>query len=176
MKSTVPTPEFLRALGQAVLDFGFMENTLRTLVLVVSRSREAAAALVPPGNAVSQNLDLLDRICQVRIDPRSYKDWSDLIEDLRCLYVERNRIFHGMFFVDEGSLILAKSKKGKRGNRDHFSQVAFDPISLEVTLNRLNARRRQIYDFIDDYASSDEGPSHSTSQEFFPSLRIRNDA
>lgn len=153
-----------------------MENTLRALLLAVSFSHETASALVPPGNAASQNLDLLVRICRVRVQPESYKNWSEMIEDLRCLYAERSRIFHGIFYVDKGSVILAKSKRGKKGNIDQFLAAEFDPRSLESTLDRLNARRRQIYDFIDDYASSDEGPPHSPSQESFPSLRIRDDA
>jgi hypothetical protein len=172
MNQTTHAPEFLQVLGRAVLDFGFMENTLRTLLIVVSRTEEAGSALVPPGNTVSQNLELLQRVCHLRIEPGPLEEWTSLIEDLRSLYAERNRIFHGIFYVQQDTLVLAKTKKGKSGAKDQRSEVAFDPASLDIAIQRLNTRRRQILDFLDDYASNDRGPPCEPSQDQFPSLRI----
>jgi len=49
----------LSTLSQAVLDFGFMESLLHTIIIDLSRKDTLAKALVPPGNSVSTNLELL---------------------------------------------------------------------------------------------------------------------
>jgi hypothetical protein len=173
MRQTQITSDLVNALGQTVLDFGFMESAIRTMIIVLSRERNLAKALVPSSNGVSENLDLLHRLCHHRISPEALDDWYDAIKDIRSLFVERNKIFHGMFFEREERLFLAKVRKGNRGSPDEWTKNEFDPSSVRKILQQLGDRRRQLMDFADDYSSNDDGPPHSPSQKSYPSLSVK---
>ena len=80
MHQSQVTPEFLRTLGQAVLDFGFMESAIHNVVIVLSRESGLAKALVPSANRVSQNLDLLRRLCRYRVDAQVLDPWLEAID------------------------------------------------------------------------------------------------
>ncbi len=156
-----------------MLDFGFMESAIRTMIIVLSREHNLAKALVPSSNGVSENLDLLRRLCHHRVSPGALDAWFDAIEDIHRLFIERNKIFHGMFFEHEERLFLAKVRKGKRGSPDEWTQNEFDTSSVREILQQLGDRRRQLMDFADDYSSNDDGPPHSPSQNAHPSLSVK---
>ena len=107
----------LCTLGRAVMDFGFMESKIRNIIIVLSRSPAVAQALVLPGDAVSKNLEILARLCQTRVHPGALDHWLAAVEDIKSLFEERNRIFHGMFYEHQNKLRLAKIKRGKKGRR-----------------------------------------------------------
>ncbi len=172
MNSNKVTPELLNSLGQAVMDFGFMESALRTVLLALSRDVELSKVLVPAGNSVSQNLELLMRMCRFRVHPQALGNWLEAIEDIRELFVERNRIFHGMFYQYDAKLFLAKTKKGKNGSQDVWLENEFDPNSVNAILVRLGNRRRQLMDFVDDFSRDVNGPQHAASQDAHASLTI----
>lgn len=172
MKQSQISPEFLQSLGQAVLDFGFMESAIRSALITLSREQKLARVLVPAGNAVSENLELLTRLCHLKIHPTVLDDWLNAIADIKNLFVERNQIFHGMFFEDDDTLFIGKVKKGKKGAEDLWLQLAVDPTSVKTILERLANRRRQLMDFLDDFSQSEEGSPHLPSQDAFPYLTI----
>lgn len=172
MKTSMVTPEFAQNLGHAVLDFGAMESIIRTTVLVLSRDTLLAKALVPSTNAVSQNLELLRRLCHARVSPSALESWLAAIDDIQELFKERNKVFHGMFYEHEENLHSSKVKRGKRGAPDEWFTEVFDTGQMPHILDRLNSRRRQLMDFIDDYGNSDDGPAHAPSQESHPSLAV----
>jgi len=174
MNKSQITPAFLQALGQVVLDFGFMELAIRTVIIVLSREHGLAKALVPSGNGVSENLELLRRLCHHRVQPQSLGPWLAAIEDTQTLFVERNRIFHGAFFENEAKLLLAKVRKGKRGAPDKWMESEFEPVDLKKVLKRLEERRRQLMDFVDDFSSSEDRTSHAPSQNAHPVLSIKD--
>lgn len=167
------SPDFLKTLGQSVLDFGFMEYAIRTVIITLSREHKLSKALVPSTNGVSENLDLLRRLCHLRIHPEALDNWLNAIEEIQNLFVERNRIFHGIFFEHDDNLFLAKVRKGKRGAADEWVQNKFDADFVREILERLSERRRQLFDFIDDYSLSEDGPPHLPSQDKYPSLTIK---
>lgn len=173
MRQTQITPDLVNALGQAVLDFGFMESAIRTMIILLSREESLTKALVPSSNGVSENLDLLRRLCHHRVSPEALDAWFDAIEDIRRLFVERNKIFHGMFFEHEEKLFLAKVRKGKRSSPDEWTQNEFCPSVVRDILQQLGNRRRQLIDFADDYSSNDDGRPHPPSQKAYPSLSIK---
>ena len=164
---------FTAKLGQAVLNFGFMESIIRSVLITLSRSPDLAKAFTLPKNSVSQNLELLARLCRSRVDEQYVENWITAIQETQSLFEERNYIFHGMFFENEEQIFLAKMKKGKRGMADEWVSKTYDVSKLELVLIRLSERRRQFMDFLDDYSSSDFGPSHTPSQTSHPSLHIK---
>ncbi|MDB5977301.1 MAG: hypothetical protein JWR07_4061 [Nevskia sp.] len=166
------TPELLSTLGQAVMDFGFMESVVRTAITTLARHTTVAKALVLPGDAISRNLEVLARLCQARVHPSAQGDWLAAVDDIKTLYEERNRIFHGMFYEHENKLWLSKTKRSKRGQADQHHRIEVEIQMIQALLRRLHDRRRQFMDFIDDYGQGDDGPAHAPSQETHPSLRI----
>jgi hypothetical protein len=172
-KLKLESPEFLQGLGQLVVDFGFMERAVRMVIGVLARDHELTRTLVPPGNTVSQNLELLRRICVHQVKGKeALGHWISAINDLKSIFEERNKMFHGMFFEDEDKarLLLFRIRKGKGERKDQPSDIEIEDNFIPTLHKRLHDRRRQLMDFCDDYCSSDEGPAHSPSQDVYPSL------
>ncbi|WP_139332555.1 hypothetical protein [Aquipseudomonas alcaligenes] len=172
MKVTTSSPEFLHALGQLVVDFGFMERAIRSSIIILVRDAEVARALVPPTNAVSQNLDLLRRACLIKVKEPGLDTWLEAIDDLKLLFEERNRIFHGMFYEDNDRVILSRIVKRGRGKPDEVITFEYEPEKLVELHRRINSRRRQLMDFADDYYDSENGPANRpmASQDDHPFL------
>jgi len=170
MQRKLNSPEFLRSLGQLVVDFGFMERAIRSVIAVLARDHELARALVPPGNTVSQNLDLLRRIVIQKVKGEALDHWISAVDDLRSIFEERNKIFHGMFYEKDDCVLLSRVKKGRGTRADEVTDLEIDDDFIPVLHKRLSDRRRQLMDFCDDYYSSEEGPAHCPSQEAYPSL------
>ncbi len=172
MLRKLSSPEFLTALGKLVVDFGFMESCIRTTIVILTRDGKLASILVPPSNTVSQNLDLLHRVCTFKVKGEAITHWGDAITELRQLFDERNRIFHGYFFEENSQIFLARSIKGKRGGKDIWKDIEIDDQALVLLGDKLNTRRRQLMDFIDDYREDEKGKNTPVppSQDKFPSL------
>lgn len=170
MHRKLESPEFLQGLGRLVVDFGFMETALRNVIIVLARDHHLAKALVPPGNTVSQNLELLRRICTHKVREEALTHWLGAIDDLRLLFEERNKIFHGMFYEEADQLVLSRVRKGKGQRADLPTDFEIEDEFVSALHERLNNRRRQLMDFCDDYRSSEEGPAHPPSQDAHPSL------
>jgi len=170
MHRKLESPEFLQGLGRLVVDFGFMESALRSVIIVLARDHHLAKALVPPGNTVSQNLELLRRICTHKVREEALPNWLGAIDDLRLLFEERNKIFHGLFYEDADRLVLSRVRKGKGQRADLPTDFEVEDDFVPALHERLNNRRRQLMDFCDDYHSSEDGPAHPPSQDTHPSL------
>lgn len=165
------TPEIRESLGQAVLDFGFMEHLIAGLIKFLSREEPMVSAVVLPGKNVTEYLDILKSLCKARIDAAAFPDWQEAIDDVKNLFAARNTIFHSMVFETSEKILMIKGKRKKPQTGSHL--VEFDPNFLADTLLRLAARRRQFLDFMDDFRESDDGPMHGATQDLFPSLRIK---
>jgi hypothetical protein len=161
---------FLQGLGQLVVDFGFMESAIRTVITVLARDHSLTKALVPPGNAVSHNLELLRRIAIQKVNGEALEHWLSAVDDLKSIFEDRNRIFHGMFYEDDDCLLLSRVRKGKRTRSDEVTDFEIEDDFIPLLHKRLNDRRRQLMDFCDDYLASEEGPAHHPSQDTHPSL------
>jgi hypothetical protein len=170
------TPYFLTSLGQAVLDFGFMETVIRSVLIVLSREQDLAKVLIPPGNTVSTNLELLSRLSNLKAYPTAIIDWQDAIDDIKTLFADRNKIFHGMFYEHSETLFVAKTQKGRRGTKDMWLETEFDPNSIKDILTRLSNRRRQLMDFIDDFYFPDDRLPRPSSQDVYPNLTVNTAA
>jgi hypothetical protein len=125
---------------------------------------------------VSQNLELLRRLCRSRVHASVLSIWFEAIDEIHFLYEERNRIFHGMFFEDQEKLLLVRVRKGKNGKSDQYGQVEIDDYFVPDLLARLSSRRRQFHDFLGDYATNDAGPAHTPSQDIHPSLCVNGNS
>jgi hypothetical protein len=163
--------EVRASLGQAVLDFGFMEHLIVGLIKFLSQNEPIASAIIPPGKTTTEYLEILKRLCAVRIDPEALQDWYDAIEDIRKLFDDRNTIFHSMIFETSEKILMIKGKKRKGATQSNL--IEFDPAFVTKTLSRLEARRRQFMDFFDDFRESDDGAGREATQDLFPSLRIK---
>lgn len=171
MRRQLDSPEFLSALGRLVLDFGFIETTLSMVIWILTRDMRLAQALVPPSDSVSQNLELLQRLCGLKVNASVLPYWADAVSELRELFNERNRIFHGVL-VEEEKVVLQRLLKGKRGEQDYFHDTEIDDQYLIALQDKLNDRRRQLIDFVDDYREDEQGknPPIPASQSKFSSL------
>jgi hypothetical protein len=171
-KRRIDEPEFLQGLGQLVIDFGFMENAIEMVIAVLAKDQELGKAFIPPGNTFSQNIDLLRRICNYRIKSENALDgWMDAINDLKSLFDERNRIFHGMLDERYGRIQLVRGKKSKGKQKDRMVVVEIEDGLISSLHKKLSNRRRQLMDFWDDYYSHDEDyPPAAPSQNAYPSL------
>jgi hypothetical protein len=172
MLRKISSTEFLTALAKLVIDFGFMETCIRSVIVTLARDGKLAFALIPPSNTVSQNLDLLHRLCGLKVQGEAITHWSEAIAELRQLFDERNRIFHGHFFEENEQIFLARSIKGKRGGEDTYKDIEIDDHDLILLGKKLNDRRRQLMDFVTDYREDEKGknPPVPPSQYSFPSL------
>ncbi|WP_374087577.1 hypothetical protein [Methylomicrobium lacus] len=170
MHRKLESPKFLQGLGQLVVDFGFMERAVRSVIIVMARDHHLAKALVPPGNTVSQNLELLRRICIHKVQEEALAHWLAAIDDLKSIFEERNKIFHGMFYAEEHRVLLSRVSKGKRQLTDRLTDIEIEDDFITALHKRLNDRRRQLMDFCDDYYSDETGPAHQSSQDAHPSL------
>lgn len=149
MLRKLDSPEFLSLLGKLVLGFGSMELTVSTTILIISSDGDGklAGALVPPSNSISQNLDLLQRVCLISVSEAALPHWIDAISDLRELFTERNRIYHGDFVEQGNDAILQRILKGKNGKEDYYHDVAIDDQFLIALESRLSNRYQQLRDF-----------------------------
>jgi hypothetical protein len=170
MRRKLDSSTFLQGLGQLVVGFGFMETAIRSTIILLARDLVVAKALVPAGNSVTQNLELLRRVAIQKVSGAALDHWLSAIDDLKALFEERNRIFHGMFYEDEGCLLLSRLKKGRGARFDEVANLEIEDEFIPLIHQRLNDRRRQFMDFCDDYHASEEGPAHPPSQGAHPSL------
>ena len=153
-----------------MLDYGFMESAIRSVIITLSRDHNLGHALVPPGASVSHNLDILRRVSLHKTQGNALDEWLSLVDDLSGLFEERNRIFHGLLYEANEQLIASRLKKGNKSRGDHrLEQIIADEHMLSLH-KRLCDRRRQMMDFVDDFRSSEEGDIHGASQDVFPSL------
>lgn len=147
MLRKLDSPEFLCLLGKLVLNFSSMEASIHTVIMYVSREGRLANALVPPNNSVSQNLDLLQRVCTLNVTEAALPHWISAISDLRELFNERNRIFHGVLVEEENKVILQRTLKGKMGKDDYYHDTTIDDQFLISLESRLSNRSQQLKDF-----------------------------
>lgn len=170
MHYKLESSSFIQGLGQLVVDFGFMEAAIRATIIALVRDSVAARALVPPGNSVSHNLELLRRVVMQKVSGAALENWFSAIDDLKSLFEERNRIFHGMFYEDEGCLLLSRLKKGRGARIDEVTDIEVKDDFVLLIHKRLNDRRRQFMDFCDDCRAGEEGPPRPPSQDTHPPL------
>ena len=147
MLKKLDSPEFLSLLGRLVLGFGSMESIVSVTILILSRDGKLANALVPPSNSILQNLDLLQRVCLLNVAEAARPHWIDAISDLRNLFTERNRLYHGDIVEQENEVILQRTLKGKNGKDDYYHDVEIDDQFLIDLENRLSNRKQQLRDF-----------------------------
>lgn len=170
MSSNLESPEFLQGLGQLVLDFGFMESALEITIATLCRNQKLGRALTPPSNSVSQNLELIQRLCLLRVEQPAQEPWFDIVSDLRILFDERNRLFHGSYYETDKKFVLYRLKKGKRGEEDKIVDTHMNVPHLHSIHERMSTRRRQLMDFVDDYLISGKNTPGPASQSEHPSL------
>lgn len=150
-----------------------MESALSMAIWVLARDTKLAQALVPPSNTASQKLELLQRLCVLKVKGDALSYWTDAVSELRELFNERNRIFHGVLIEEEEEkVLLQRLLRGKRGEKDYFHDMEVDDQYLVSLEDRLSDRRRQLMDFVGDYYEDehDKNPPIPASQNKFPSL------
>ena len=91
------SPEFQQQLGQLVLNAGFIESSIRSVILTLCKPNSKQASLfLLPQTSMSNKIELLRRVVIAEINESNQKDWFDLIKDITELFQFRNQIFHSM--------------------------------------------------------------------------------
>lgn len=164
--------EFFLRLGKLVVEFGRMERYIRFTIILMIEDDDLGKTIVPPSNMVSQNIELLKRICNQKIKPTALKNWESTIKSLESLFEERNKIFHGTFYsLNNNPITLARHKKSKRPKPDTVITHEYSLDKLDEIYNNLYAHSRQLLDFSDDYFDSKELKKLSNpSQKIHPQL------
>jgi hypothetical protein len=164
-------------LGRVVANAGALEHMVSGCILCIAQylGKEAgrvAVSLLVPGLSMSQKIDMLQRLALCFCEDAEKPNWESLVQDLRDLAQQRNRLLHDFVGLDEKEVTLARSKKG-RGFRNDWSESKIAIEELISFNQRVAARRRQIGDFFDDYLGFGKDLPHMPpSQDLFPLLRM----
>lgn len=161
--------EFQQQLGQLVLNAGFLESSIRSVILTLCKPNiKVASILLMPQTSMSNKIELLRRMVISEINELHQEKWFNLIKDIDELFQFRNQIFHSIPGMQDNEIYFFSVKKGKNGLSDTYKEKSINISELEEKNKRLYERHRQMMDFIEDYGKPIE--EYLSTQHSYPML------
>lgn len=147
--------EYKGHLGELVLSSGAVERFLKATILAMAgENKRLANAILLPELPNEQTLVVLSRVVKLLVHPDCQGAWEELRKGLLKLSEERNRFFHDIIGIDEGELILFRTKH--KGNDNQSIERRYPLEELKKLNSEYDYRKEQLRAFLEAMISGEE--------------------